>query len=66
LLELELLLGPFVDGGFDQLPESGKSEYERLLDYDDLDAHEWLLGRAEPPMEVTGIVAEIRRFLELD
>jgi hypothetical protein len=31
-----------------------------------MDAHEWLLGRAEPPSEITAIVAEIRRFLKLD
>jgi len=66
LLELELLLRPFADDGFDDLSDTGKSDYERLLDYDDLDVHEWLLGRAAPPSELTAIVAGIRRFLKLD
>ena len=65
LLELELLLKPFVEGGFADLPESMKQDYERLLDSDDLDAHEWLLGRAEPPADLKALIAEIRRFLRL-
>ena len=64
-LELELLLKPFVDGGFADLPEPLKQDYERLLDYDDLDAHEWLLARAEPPADLKALIAEIRRFLRL-
>ena len=65
LLELELLLKPFVEGGFDNLPESLKQDYERLLDHDDLDAHEWLLARTEPPAELKALIAEIRQFLRL-
>ena len=65
LLELELLLKPFVDGGFERLTEAGKSEYERLLEHDDMDVHEWLIGRVEPPEALRAIVAEIRGFLKL-
>ncbi len=65
LLELELLLRPFVEGGFEALSEPLKQDYERLLDYDDMDAHEWLLGRADPPPELEALVAEIRAFLKL-
>ncbi len=65
LLELELLLKPYVDGGFADLPESLKQDYERLLDYDDMDVHEWLLARTEPPEDLQVLVNEIRRFLKL-
>ena len=65
LLELELLLKPFVEGRFLALSEPLKQDYERLLDYDDMDAHEWLLARTEPPAELTDLIAEIRRFLQL-
>jgi antitoxin CptB len=65
LLELELLLKPFVEGGFMALSESLKQDYERLLDYDDMDAHEWLLARTEPPAELADLIAEMRRFLRL-
>ena len=65
LLELELLLKPFVDGGFESLNESGKSDYERLLECDDMDVHEWILDRVEPPETFLAIIGEIRRFLKL-
>lgn len=65
LLELELLLAPFVSGRFDSLADEQKRAYEALLDFDDLDIHEWLLDRAEVPAEVLLIVAEIRRYLSL-
>lgn len=65
LLELELLLKPFVDGGFESLNESGKADYEHLLECDDMDVHEWILGRVEPPEPFLSIIREIRRFLKL-
>ncbi len=65
LLELELLLKPFVDGGFQDLPEPLKQDYERLLDHDDMDAHEWLLARVEPPADLQPLIDEIRAFLKL-
>lgn len=63
LLELELLLAPFVNNRFGQVTEALKSDYETLLDFDDMDVHEWLLDRAEVPPEMVPIVTEIRRFL---
>jgi antitoxin CptB len=65
LLELELLLKPFVEGGFSELSEARKQEYERLLECDDMDAHEWLLARTEPPADLKDLIGEIRAFLEL-
>lgn len=60
LLELELLLGRFVEGALQQMPNCLIDQYEDLLGYDDVDVHEWLLGRGETPVEVADIVLEIR------
>ncbi len=66
LLELELLLKPFVEGCFAELPEPLKLDYERLLDYDDMDAHEWLLERTAPPDDLKVLIGRMRTFLKLD
>lgn len=63
LLELELLLRPFVDKRAAMLDVGALDDYERLLEFDDMDVHEWLMGRCAPPAELDAIVAEIRRFL---
>jgi len=63
LLELELLLAPFVNDRFCEVSETLKCDYETLLDFDDMDVHEWLLDRAEAPSKMVPIVTEIRRFL---
>ena len=64
LLELELLLAPFNDHRLRLLCESLLGEYETLLDYDDIDVHEWLMNRAEIPGDVERIVKEICAFMQ--
>ncbi|MGD8830888.1 MAG: succinate dehydrogenase assembly factor 2 [Pseudomonadales bacterium] len=66
LLELELLLIPFAAEALSTLPLPMIRAYEALLEFDDLDVHEWLLSRSAAPDPVRDIVAEIRRFLRLD
>lgn len=63
LLELELMLTPFAKDRFESLSPPMMSAYERLLSYDDLDVHAWLLDRDEAPEDVREIVADIRRHL---
>lgn len=65
LLELELLLARFLEGGFSALPDEQKAAYEALLDFDDMDVHEWLLARRPVPTAVEPIIVEIRRCLGL-
>ena len=64
LLELELLLADFAAVRLPSLPGPQLAEYERLLGYDDLDMHAWLLDRVSAPADVANIVAEIRRHLD--
>ncbi len=65
LLELELLLEPFVNGRLPALPPASLEDYERLLEHDDVDIHEWILARSQAPDAVAPMVAEIRSFLSL-
>jgi antitoxin CptB len=66
LLELELLLAPFIEE-LRRHPDSDLLDlYEPLLDCDDLDIHAWLLDRSDPPAEFYRIVTEIREYLARD
>jgi len=65
LLELELLLAPFARDRLPSVSSPLMDAYERLLEYDDLDVHAWLLAREAAPPEVGEIVTEIRRHLAL-
>ncbi len=63
LLELELLLLPFVDAEMGDLSDGLLARFEKLLDCDDMDIYEWLMARSEPERELVTIVAEVRGFL---
>ena len=63
LLELELLLVPFNDHRLRALRGPLLDEYEVLLNFDDMDVHEWLMSRAQAPDSVERIVSEIREFM---
>ncbi|MGE3771593.1 MAG: succinate dehydrogenase assembly factor 2 [Gammaproteobacteria bacterium] len=57
LRELDLVFGRFLEQGFDTLPAEELGAFERLLDQNDLDLYDWLLGRSLPPSE------EFRRLI---
>ncbi len=63
LLELELLLLPFVRGQLVTLDDEKLAGFARLLEHDDWDIFEWLQQRAAPPAELADIVAHVRQFL---
>jgi len=61
LLELDLLLGPFVEAEFPRLDSSSRDDYRELMARDDQDILNWVMNRAipsEPRLAV--IVAKIR------
>ena len=63
LLELDLLLSPFVNGAFDSLSDELKAEYRALLLNDDQDLMEWIMGRAEvTDSRFTAVISAIRQF----
>jgi len=47
MLELDVLFMPFVDEGYDQLTESQKQDFERLLECDDPELFAWFMGHEE-------------------
>jgi len=55
--ELDLVFGRFLEQGLDALPADELDAFERLLDENDLDIYDWLLGRSLPPSE------EFRRLI---
>ncbi len=63
LLELDLLLAPFVNEAFNVLDDDLRSDYRELLFQDDQDLMEWIMGRAEvSEPRLVKVVLEIRRF----
>jgi antitoxin CptB len=63
LLELDLLLPPFVKARFDSLSVSQLSALQRLLDCEDQDIWDWFQRRATPgDAELLAIVDLVRAF----
>ena len=63
LLELDLLLAPFVNEAFLQLDTVLRQNYRELLFQDDQDLMEWIMGRsAITENRFLPVIEEIRRF----
>lgn len=61
LLELDLLLGPFVEEVFPVLDSNAQEAYRRLMSCDDQDILNWIMGRAPlGDSSLASIVASIR------
>ena len=65
LLELDLLLPPFVMAYFERLSDAQRAALQRLLDCDDHDIWSWFQQRSTPEDTALGeLVALIRAFNE--
>lgn len=63
LLELDLLLAPFVAEAFLQLSVLLRQDYRELLFQDDQDLMEWIMGRSAITEDrFVRVIEEIRRF----
>lgn len=61
MLELDLLLQGFVDKGFEQLDETGKTLFIRLLELPDQTLYEYLMGQpADREREFDDVIERIR------
>ena len=58
LLELDVLLVPFVENEFTALSADEQNDYERLLEEDDPLLLEWFEGRAQPDDEALARLVE--------
>jgi antitoxin CptB len=65
LLELDLLLPPFVTARYDALSDAQKRAFDALLDCEDTDLWDWLQRRSAPPdVELAAVIDQIRAFNE--
>jgi antitoxin CptB len=63
MLELDLVLEPFVTSRYVQLGEADRSTFQRLLQCEDQDLYAWLLQRGDPEdEELAAIVSQILQF----
>lgn len=49
MLELDVLLGPFVDEAYDALSEHNKRVFQRLIEMEDPDLFAWFMGHEQCP-----------------
>lgn len=60
MLELDLILVPFVQNRFAELSDIDQQRYKRLLEGEDSDLFAWLMGRGQPDdPELACIVEQI-------
>jgi antitoxin CptB len=60
MLELDLILGPFVKQHYPSLSAENQARYRRLLECEDQDLFAWFMGRVKPrDEELTDIVEQI-------
>jgi antitoxin CptB len=69
MLELDLLLSPYVESCYTQLTMAEQRVLERLLECQDQDLYQWLIGRVPAPDSelqamVSAIIAHARRAPE--
>lgn len=48
MLELDVLLIPFLEEVFPGLPDEDKARYRKLLECEDTDIFEWFMQRGQP------------------
>lgn len=48
MLELDLILSPFVEHGYSDLSPEDQQKFERLLECEDQDLFNWFLNKATP------------------
>ena len=63
MLELDLVLEPFVRIRYEQLGDVDRQRFARLMECEDQDLFSWLLQRGQPEEEELGeIVSQILEF----
>jgi antitoxin CptB len=60
--EMDLVLGPWADAHLAGLDAERLRVYDLLLEENDQDLMAFILGQAEPPAAIAGLLAEIASF----
>lgn len=64
MLELDVLLGKFLETGYASLSDDEKRQFVELLNCPDPDLFAWLLGTDEPEqLELRSIIGKIKRHV---
>jgi antitoxin CptB len=62
-VEADLILGPFADAHLERLDDAALGHFEALLEQPDHDLYAWIIGQADPPVEMNvPVLALIRQF----
>ena len=59
MMELDLILQPFVENTFDSLPEDDQLRFEALLEREDQQLFVWLMKREQPADPDTQRIVQI-------
>jgi antitoxin CptB len=59
MLELDVLLVPFLKEAYQNLPEEDQQRYQKLLSCEDTDMFEWFMQRSKPEDP------DLRRIVEI-
>ncbi|MAT50772.1 MAG: response regulator receiver protein [Porticoccaceae bacterium] len=69
MLELDLILLPFLDQVYPDLGDEDKQRYQRLLDSEDQDLFAWFLRREDPSdpelLKIVQIIRDTRANIRL-
>lgn len=66
MLELDVLLLPFVEQAFDKLSYEQQETFERLLTSDDPDLFAWFMGHQVcPDEELADMITHVRQAIKL-
>lgn len=60
LLELDVLLGNFLETCYQQLPDEKKAAFVALLQYSDQELLYWFTEQAAPPVEMEEMIKAIK------
>lgn len=63
MLELDLMLGRFLDEAYSLLSPSEQADFRRLLATPDQTLYQWLIGQTMPEETLQAIVMQIREAL---
>lgn len=59
MLELDVLLIPFLEQAYPDLPDEDKARYRKLIDCEDTEIYQWFMQRERPEDEDLQIIVDM-------
>ena len=63
--EMDLILGPFADARLASMDDGDLQLYDQLLEENDQDLAAYVMGQADPPAAIRGLMQTITAFARL-